>query len=72
MEAIKDSSPRQEIRVDPHLTGDAKENTILVLVGKFFSGGSKNNQLLNATLFWSLFDIIVVNTKQGNVRRGDV
>jgi hypothetical protein len=40
-EAIKDSSPRQEIRVDPHLTRDAKENTILVLVEKIFGWAEK-------------------------------
>jgi len=40
-EAIKDSSLRQEIRADPHLTGDAKKDTISVLV--------ENDQLLNAT-----------------------
>jgi hypothetical protein len=33
----------------PHLTGEVKENTILVLVGKIL-GGPKNNQLLNATV----------------------
>ena len=40
-EAIRDSSPRQEIRVAPCLTGDAKENTILVLVGKNFGWAEK-------------------------------
>ncbi|MFC2005881.1 hypothetical protein ACFLVG_02840 [Chloroflexota bacterium] len=53
-EAIKDSPPRQEIRVDLHLTGDEKENIILVLVGNIL-GGLKNNQLLNATPGFSHF-----------------
>ena len=36
----KDSRPRQEIEW-PHLTGDVKENTILVLVEKIFWVGLK-------------------------------
>jgi hypothetical protein len=40
-EAIKDSSPRQEIRADPHLTGDAKENYYLGVGGINFGGGPK-------------------------------
>jgi hypothetical protein len=57
-EAIKDSSPRQEIRADTHLTRNAKENTVLVLVEKFL-GGPKNNQLLNAIGGERVFDSLM-------------
>jgi hypothetical protein len=40
-EAIKDSSPRQEIRAAPHLTGDAKENYYFGVGGKIFWVGRK-------------------------------
>jgi hypothetical protein len=40
-EAIKDSSPRQQIRVDTHLTREAKDNTIFGVGGKIFWVGPK-------------------------------
>lgn len=37
--------PRQEIRVDHHLTGDAKESTILASLEKFFGGKNVDFEL---------------------------
>jgi hypothetical protein len=68
-EAIKDSSPRQEIRAAPHLTGDAKENYYFGVGGKIFLGGPKNNQLLNATSRLALSSDNAVNALGGWERR---
>jgi hypothetical protein len=55
------------------LTGDAKENIIFGVGGKNFWGGSKNNQLLNTTKIYHMWeestrgDIISSDNKESSL-----